>query len=147
MGYDGMTPELKLELLGWIARTMGLWYIFTGATAINAWRRNATVGREVAASVAAAPDHIAQLRSWTVLAVGTLTSLSGLTLAFLSNLAPVFFLACCSVQGAYFAWARTALPPVDEAGRKARQISQNAFAMFAASTLFVLGCRTIGVLS
>lgn len=132
-------PPEGLQILGLIARLVGGWYLFNGAVALNVWRRS-MAGRRPA-------NRIEQVRAWTILAVANLTLLGGLLLLFLSPLAPLFFLACCAVQGAYFAWARTALPPQDEAGRRARRATFGGFLIYIGVTLFTLLARDIGLLA
>ncbi|MBI1404518.1 MAG: hypothetical protein GC145_00160 [Caulobacter sp.] len=136
-----MTLAPTLETLGWVARPLGVWYVFTGAMALNAWRRTVLGGADPDGD----SDPVHRLRRWTVLAVGLLTLMAGLLLATLNPAAPYLFLACAALQGAYFAWARRALPPVDERSRRARAASLNNFFLFVAVTLFVLGCRSVGL--
>lgn len=133
-----VTPAEGLQILAWIARFVGAWYLFNGAVALNVWRRT-MVNRRPETGV----EHV---RAWTVLAVANLTLLGGLLLLFLSPMAPHVFLASCAFQGAYFAWARKALPARDEAGRRARRVSFTGFMVYVAVTLFVLGCSEAGLL-
>jgi hypothetical protein len=132
------SPDV-LQVLALIARVVGAWYLFNGAVALNVWRRT-MLGSKPANGV----EHV---RAWTVLAVANLTLLGGLLLLFLSPLAPHIFLASCAAQGAYFAWARQALPPRDEVGRRARATSFNGFLVYVGVTLFTLGCREVGLLA
>lgn len=140
-----MTQADQLVLLGGVARLVGAWYVFAGAVALNAWRVNAFMDQALERLTFEPTRMIERLRGWTILAVGALTLMSGVFLVLLSPLAPPAFLACCAVQGAYFAWARKALPPKDEAARRGRRASTNAFLFFLAATGFVLGCNLVGL--
>jgi hypothetical protein len=140
-----MTTQDQLTLLGGVARLIGAWYVFAGAVALNAWRVNAFLDQALGKLAFQPTDRIEQLRGWTILAVGALTLMSGIFLILLSPLAPPAFLACCALQGAYFAWARKALPPKDEAGRRGRRASTNAFLFYLGATGFVLGCNLVGL--
>ncbi|MDB5468806.1 MAG: hypothetical protein JWR84_366 [Caulobacter sp.] len=135
----------QLAILAIVARVLGGWYVFAGAVALNAWRRNGFMDRTLQQLTGAPTDRIERLRGWTILGVGGLTLMSGLLLILLSPLAPPGFLACCALQGAYFAWARKALPPKDEAGRRGRRASTNAFLLYLVATVFVLGCNLVGL--
>ena len=140
-----MTQGEQLALLGGVARLIGAWYVFAGAVALNAWRVNAFMDRALEKLTLEPTDRIERLRGWTILGVGTLTLMSGICLILLSPLAPPVFLANCALQGAYFAWARKALPPKDEASRRGRRASTNAFLFYLAATAFVLGCNLVGL--
>ena len=140
-----MTQADQLTLLGGVARLIGAWYVFAGAVALNAWRVNAFLDQALEKLTFQPTDRIEQLRGWTILAVGALTLMSGIFLILLSPLAPPAFLACCALQGAYFAWAHKALPPKDEAGRRGRRASTNAFLFYLGATAFVLGCNLVGL--
>lgn len=140
-----MTPQDQLDILAFVARLLGGWYVFAGAVALNAWRMNAFMDRALEKVTLAPTDRIEQLRGWTIFGVGGLTLMSGMFLILLSPLAPPAFMACCALQGAYFAWARKALPPKDEAGRRGRRASINAFLMYLGSSGFVLGCNMVGL--
>ena len=66
-----------------------------------------------------------------------LTAASGAALVTLSSMATVLFVLNTLVQGGYLAWATKALPSEDEADRKGRQQTINAFVIYAAVTAFV----------
>lgn len=140
-----MSPDDLLLTLKFVARLLGGWYVFAGAVALNAWRMNAFMDKALEKLTLQPTDRIEQLRGWTIFGVGALTLMSGIFLILLSPLAPPAFLACCALQGAYFAWARKALPPKDEASRKGRRASTNAFLLYLGSTGFVLGCNLVGL--
>ncbi len=140
-----MTPQDQLDILAIVARLIGGWYIFAGAVALNAWRLNAFMDQALEKLTLKPTDRIEQLRGWTILGVGSLTLMSGIFLILLSPLAPPAFLACCALQGAYFAWARKALPPKDDASRRGRRASTNAFLFYMGATAFVLGCNLLGL--
>jgi hypothetical protein len=136
-----VSPEASLETLRWLMRAIGLLQLLSGLRLLNAWRLHSF-----------RPDRPAEggleaIRGWTVLAVGALTLHAGLALVLLSPLTPYLFLACAAVQGAYLAWARKAMPPKGEAQARARGKSMNAFFLFLAVTLLVLGCRAVGLFS
>ena len=134
-----------MDILAIVARLIGGWYVFAGAVALNAWRLNGFMDRALEKLTLQPTDRVEQLRGWTIFGVGALTLMSGLFLILLSPLAPPAFMACCALQGAYFAWARKALPPKDEAGRRGRRASTNAFLLYLGATAFVLGCNLVGL--
>jgi heme O synthase-like polyprenyltransferase len=140
-----MIPQDQLALLAIVARLIGGWYVFAGAVALNAWRMNVFMDRALEKLTLRPTDRIETLRGWTIFGVGALTLMSGVFLILLSPLAPPAFLACCALQGAYFAWARKALPPKDEAGKRGRRASTNAFLFYLGATAFVLGCDLVGL--
>ena len=140
-----MSLAEQLTLLKIVARLLGGWYVFAGAVALNAWRMNAFMDRALERLTLQPTDRVEQLRGWTIFGVGALTLMSGIFLILLSPLAPPAFMACCALQGAYFAWARKALPPRDEASRRGRRASTNAFLLYLGSSGFVLGCGMVGL--
>ena len=140
-----MTLKDQLDILAIVARLIGGWYVFAGAVALNAWRMNAFMDKALPRLTLEPTDRVEQLRGWTIFGVGSLTLMSGLFLILLSPLAPPAFMACCALQGAYFAWARKALPPKDEAGRRGRRASTNAFLLYLVASVFVLGCNLVGL--
>lgn len=140
-----MTQAEQLAILAVVARLIGGWYVFAGAVALNAWRMNAFMDKALEKLTLEPTDRIEQLRGWTIFGVGSLTLMSGLFLILLSPLAPPAFLACCALQGAYFAWARKTLPPKDEASRRGRRASTNAFLLYLVATAFVLGGNLVGL--
>lgn len=140
-----MTEADQLTLLSVVARIIGGWYIFAGAVALNAWRMNAFMDQALEKLTLKPTERIEQLRGWTIFGVGSLTLMSGMFLILLSPLAPPAFLACCALQGAYFAWARKALPPKDATSAKGRRASTNAFLLYLGATGFVLGCNLVGL--
>ncbi|MDO9337835.1 MAG: hypothetical protein Q7T61_15680 [Caulobacter sp.] len=140
-----MSPQDQVNLLAVVARLIGGWYVFAGAVALNAWRMNVFMDRALEQLTLKPTDRFETLRGWTIFGVGALTLMSGIFLILLSPLAPPAFLACCALQGAYFAWAAKALPPKDEAGRRGRRASTNAFLLYLGATAFVLGCNLVGL--
>ncbi len=140
-----MTLADQLSLLAVVARLIGGWYVFAGVVALNAWRLNGFMDRALEKLTLQPTDRVEQLRGWTILGVGALTLMSGLFLILLSPLAPPAFMACCALQGAYFAWARKALPPKGEASRRGRRASTNAFLLYLVAATFVLGCNLVGL--
>jgi heme O synthase-like polyprenyltransferase len=140
-----VTQDQQLDILAVVARLLGGWYVFAGAVALNAWRMNAFMDRALEKLTLQPTERIEQLRGWTIFGVGALTMMSGVFLILLSPLAPPAFMACCALQGAYFAWARKALPPKDEASRRGRRASTNAFLIYLGSSGFVLGCQMVGL--
>lgn len=140
-----MTLKDQLDILAIVARLIGGWYVFAGAVALNAWRMNAFMDKAMARLTLEPTDRVEQLRGWTIFGVGSLTMMSGLFLILLSPLAPPAFMACCALQAAYFTWARKALPPKDEAGRRGRRASTNAFLLYLVASVFVLGCNLVGL--
>lgn len=141
-----MTLPESFDLLGWVARALGAFYVFAGVVTVNAWRIEAFADGALEKLTGEMPTGPALLRRWTMAGVGFLTLGSGVLLMLLSPLAPYVFLACATLQGAYFAWARQALPPTDDAGRRGRRASLNAFFLFCGCTVFVLGCQSVGLL-
>lgn len=140
-----MTAVEQLGILAIVARLLGGWYVFAGAVALNAWRMNVFMDRALEKLTLEPTDRIETLRGWTIFGVGALTLMSGMFLILLSPLAPPAFMACCALQGAYFAWARANLPPKDEASRRGRRASTNAFLIYLGSSGFVLGCNMVGL--
>ncbi|MFN3856918.1 MAG: hypothetical protein ACK4RV_04150 [Caulobacter sp.] len=141
-----MNPDVSMQLLAWLARGIGAFYVVAGLITLNAWRTGAFVDRAYARLTSQRQTGPEILRGWTVLAVGALTFLSGGLLLALNAAAPVVFLACAALQGAYFAWAAKALPARDDESRRGRGGAQNAFGLYVGSTLFVLGCQSAGLL-
>lgn len=119
------------------AVAVGAFYVFAGFVVMRAM----ALDRLMDQVLAALNDPTAgkeRLKS-NVLGVGAfLTLAGGVALAILSPLATVMFAVNALWQGGYLLWAERALPPEDEADRRGRQQTKNAFVIYLAATAFVL---------
>jgi hypothetical protein len=84
------------------------------------------------------PDPKEQTKTFVLTIGAYLTAASGAALVTLSSIAAFLFVLNTMVQGGYLAWATKALPPEDEADRKGRQQTINAFVIYTAVTAFII---------
>jgi hypothetical protein len=119
------------------AMAVGAFYVFAGFVVMRAMVLDRLMDQMLVAlnDPGSAKER---LRS-KVLSVGAiLTMAGGAALAILSPLAAVLFVANALWQGGYLLWAERALPPEDEADKRGRQQTKNAFVIYLAATAFVL---------
>jgi hypothetical protein len=135
------------EVLGWIARAVGLFYLLGGLFTIRAGRREAFLDDAIARIGGEAINPVERLRRWSMMAIGLLTTASGLLLILLSKAAVYAFLANAAWQGAYLVWARRALPPDTPLAALGRRRSTNAFIVWLVLTALVMLLFQQGVLT
>lgn len=132
--------DSALDILGWIARGVGLFYVFGGLMILRAARMERLLDNAIAeiSLEKAGPKASERLRLVSMDAIAVLTLVSGALLLFLLRPAVHAFLANAAVQGAYIAWARKALPPTDAALALGRRRTINAFVVWLVMTALVL---------
>lgn len=126
-----------LDILGWIARAVGLFYLAGGLLTLRAGRMEAFLDTAISRISGEPADPAERLRGWSMIIIGGLTTISGLLLLLLLKAALYAFLANGAWQGAYLLWARGALPPGDTLAALGRRRSVNAFLVWLAMTVFV----------
>lgn len=120
-----------------LAFPIGFFYVIAGFVVLRAIALGNLLDRALEAIQQSKPDPKEQTKT-VVLTIGAyLTAASGASLVTLSSVATILFVLNALVQGGYLAWATKALPPEDEADRKGRQQTINAFVIYAAVTAFV----------
>lgn len=127
-----------LDILCWIARGVGLFYVVGGLLTLRAARTNSFLDKALAALDGEPTSAAERLRGWTLWIGGGLTTLGGLLLAPLLKAAVAAFLLNAAWQAAYLAWASKALPPTDDAERLGRRRTTNAFLVWLVMTGLVL---------
>lgn len=132
--------DTALDILSWIARGVGLFYVFGGLMVLRAARMERFLDDAIAriSLQKAAPEATDRLRLVSMFAIAILTLVSGALLVFLLRPAVYAFLANAAVQGAYLAWARKALPPTDTDSGRGRRRTTNAFVIWLVMTALVL---------
>lgn len=126
-----------LDILGWIARAVGLFYLVGGLFTLRAGRMEAFLDTAIASIEARPADRAERLRGWSMMIIGALTAISGLLLLLLREAALYAFLANAAWQGAYLLWARQALPPGNPLAADGRRRTTNAFVVWLAMTALV----------
>ncbi len=81
------------DLLGWIARAVGLFYLLGGLLTVRAGRTETFLDDAIARIGGEPTDPAERLRGWSMLAIGLLTAASGLLLVLLLKAAVYAFLA------------------------------------------------------
>ncbi|MFA7261922.1 MAG: hypothetical protein WC068_02775 [Caulobacter sp.] len=89
-----------LDILGWIARAVGLFYLVGGLFTLRAGRMEAFLDTAIASIEARPADRAERLRGWSMMIIGALTAISGLLLLLLREAALYAFLANAAWQGA-----------------------------------------------
>ncbi|HRD28823.1 MAG TPA: hypothetical protein PLO65_11035 [Caulobacter sp.] len=138
-----------LDGLGWIARAVGLFYVLGGLFALRAARTELFLDDAIARITLSkpVPDAADRLRVATMVAIATLTVVSGALLVLLLKAALYAMLANAVLQGAYLAWARSALPPTDGASALGRRRTSNAFVVWLVMTALATLLFERGVLT
>lgn len=136
-----------LEVLGWAARAVGLFYLAGGLLTLRAARANSFLDKALAALERQPTSAAERLRGWTLWIGGLSTAVSGLLLLLLMKAAAAAFFLNAAWQAAYLAWARGALPPEDAADRAGRRRTINAFAVWLVMTAFVAALFELRVLT
>jgi len=116
---------------------IGFFYVIAGFVVLRAIAVGNLLDRALEAIEQSKPDPKEQTKTFVLTIGAYLTAASGAALVTLSSMATVLFVLNTLVQGGYLAWATKALPPEDEADRKGRQQTINAFVIYAAVTAFV----------
>ncbi|MDO9223104.1 MAG: hypothetical protein Q7U20_05240 [Caulobacter sp.] len=135
------------DLLGWIARAVGLFYLLGGVLTVRAGRTETFLDDAIARIGGEPTDPAERLRGWSMMAIGLLTAASGLLLVLLLKAAVYAFLANAAWQGAYLVWARRALPPDTPLEALGRRRSVNAFLVWLVLTALVMLLFQQGVLT
>lgn len=132
--------DVALDILSWVARGVGLFYVFGGLFVLRATRVERLLDKAIHQITLKTPDPdpADRLRLWSMFAIAILTLVSGALLVFLLRPAVYAFLANAAVQGAYLAWARKALPPTDAESGQGRRRTINAFIVWLVMTALVL---------
>lgn len=119
------------------AMAVGAFYVFAGFVVMRAMVLDRLMDQVLAALND--PGSAKERMRSNVLSVGAfLTMAGGVALVILSPLAVVLFAVNALWQGGYLLWAERALPPEDEADKRGRQQTKNAFVIYLAATAFVL---------
>lgn len=119
------------------AMAVGAFYVFAGFVVMRAMVLDRLMDQVLA--VLNDPGTAKERMRSNVLSVGAfLTMAGGVALAILSPLAAVVFAINALWQGGYLLWAERSLPPEDEADKRGRQQTKNAFVIYLAATAFVL---------
>ena len=120
-----------------LAFPIGFFYVIAGFVVLRAIALGNLLDRALGTIELSKPDPKEQTKTFVLTIGAYLTAASGAALVTLSSMAIILFVLNTLVQGGYLAWARKALPPEDEADRKGRQQTINAFVIYAAVTAFV----------
>jgi hypothetical protein len=120
-----------------LAFPLGFFYVIAGFVVLRAIALGNLLDRALEAIEQSKPDPKEQTKTHVLTIGAYLTAASGAALVTLSSMATILFVLNTLVQGGYLAWATKALPPEDEADRKGRQQTINAFVIYAAVTAFV----------
>ena len=127
------------------AMAVGAFYVFAGFVVMRAMVLDRLMDQVLAALND--PGSAKERMRSNVLSVGAfLTMAGGVALVILSPLAVVLFAINALWQGGYLAWAERALLPEDEADKRGRQQTKNAFVVYLAATAFVLWLSAQGYL-
>lgn len=119
------------------AMAVGAFYVFAGFVVMRAMVLDRLMDQVLAALKD--PGSARERMRSNVLSVGAfLTMAGGVALVILSPVAVVLFAINALWQGGYLLWAERALPPEDEADKRGRQQTKNAFVIYLAATAFVL---------
>ena len=116
---------------------IGFFYVIAGFVVLRAIAVGNLLDRALEAIEQSKPDPKEQTKTFVLTIGAYLTAASGAALVTLSSMAAILFVLNALVQGGYLAWATKALPPEDEAERKGRQQTINAFVIYSAVTAFV----------
>ena len=134
--------DAGLDILGWIARGVGLFYLVGGLFVLRAARIERLLDEAIYKITLEKPEpdpaDRLRLRLGNMFAIAILTMVSGVLLIFLLRAAVYAFLANAALQGAYLTWARRALPPTDADAGRGRRRSTNAFIVWLVMTALVL---------
>lgn len=127
------------------AIAVGAFYVFAGFVVMRAMVLDRLMDQVLAALND--PGSAKERMRSNVLSVGAfLTMGGGVALAILSPTAAVLFAVNALWQGGYLLWAERSLPPEDEADKRGRQQTKNAFVIYLAATAFVLWLADQGYL-
>lgn len=127
-----------------LAFPLGLFYVIAGLFVLRTIYVGTLLDRAIDAIKLSKPDPKEQMKT-LILTVGAyLTAASGASLVTLSPVATILFALNVGVQGGYLLWASRALPPEDEADRKGRRQTTNAFVIYSAVTAFILWLEYTG---
>ncbi len=119
------------------AMAVGAFYVFAGFVVMRAMVLDRLMDQVLAALND--PGSAKERMRSNVLSVGAfLTMAGGVALVILSPVAVVLFAINALWQGGYLLWAERALPPEDEADKRGRHQTKNAFVIYLAATAFVL---------
>lgn len=135
------------QMLGWLARAVGLFYLLGGMLTLRAGQVEAFLDSALTLIDLRRPEGPERLRGWSMMAIGALTAISGLALLLLSRWAATAFLANAALQAAYLGWASRALPATDLASALGRRRTRNAFAVWLVMTGLVLALFELRVLT
>lgn len=123
--------------MAFVAVAIGAFYVFAGVVALRVITLGNLMDGLLEALDGSKVDAKERLKT-RLLTIGSyLTAASGAALLTLSSTALLFFTANGLVQGGYLAWAAKALVPEDDADRRGRQQTINAFVLYLAATAFV----------
>ncbi len=132
--------DAALDILSWIARGVGLFYLLGGVFAVRMARMELFLDDAIARINLgkSKPEPAERLRVWSMITISVLTVVSGLLLILLLRPAVYAFLANAVVQGVYLVWARKVLPPEDADDALGRRRTTNAFIVWLVMTTLVL---------
>ncbi|MFZ4606337.1 MAG: hypothetical protein ACOYM5_08775 [Caulobacter sp.] len=136
-----------VEIPGWAARAVGLFYLAGGLFTLRAGRMEAFLDTAIARIEGQPADPAERLRGWSMMIIGALTALSGLLLLLLLQAALYAFVANAVWQVAYLAWAGRALPPDTALAAAGRRRTINALVVWLVMTGLVLLLFERGVLT
>jgi hypothetical protein len=128
------------------ALLIGAFYIFAGVVALRVIRLGSLMDGLLEAVDGTKPASKERIKT-VVLTIGALaTTASGAALLALGNVALPFFVAGAVIQAGYLVWAQRSLVPEDDADRRGRQQTINAFVIYLAATAYVAWLVTTGEL-
>lgn len=127
-----------------LAFPLGFFYVIAGLFVLRTIYVGTLLDRAIDAIKLSKPDPKEQMKTFILTAGAYLTAASGASLVTLSSLATILFALNVGVQGGYLLWASKALPPEDEADRKGRRQTTNAFVIYSAVTAFILWLEYTG---
>ncbi|MEQ1754962.1 MAG: hypothetical protein ABL973_12605 [Micropepsaceae bacterium] len=124
--------------MSFVAVVLGIFYVFAGVVALRVIALGSVMDSLLEALDGSRTSATEFLKT-RILTIGAyLTAASGAALLTLSCSAVALFAANSLVQGGYLAWASRALVPEDDADRRGRQQTVNAFVIYVAATAFVI---------
>jgi hypothetical protein len=121
-----------------LAFPIGFFYVIAGLLVLRAIAVGNLLEKAIEAIDPSKPDPKEQTKTFVLTIGAYMTAASGAALVTLSSIAAILFVLNTLVQGGYLVWATKALPPEDEADRKGRQQTINAFVIYTAVTSFVI---------
>lgn len=131
-----LTPRMQ-TIFPWIAFAIGLFYTLGGIILFRRMAMDALLDKAIAA-LTPKTDTTEQTATRILTLGALLTFASGVALMAMSRSALFFFVLNIAVQGFYLVWAARARAPENEAERRGRQATLNAWFIFIGAFGLVL---------